>query len=173
MTTAGVLDGVYRTTRVNKRSFQAKQNVNFITDETNEKNQYYDAIKMDDEMQTKEEVELTQLPKEETKDTAKMYSTMTDLMPFAFLQNTVISIIKEWSNTEEARHHTFYKTWKEWKKKIDEDSTFNEVLSPTNMFDLWEYMNYLNDCPAIQQRLILTWDMDAGSINWSKARRKK
>jgi len=61
-----------------------------------------------------------------------------------------------------------YRTWKEWENNIHEDSTFEEVVSHTNIIDLWEYMNLLNECPKVTQSIIMTWDMDNNSIQWKK-----
>ena len=103
----------------------------------------------------------------------KLYQTTTEFSSFAFLQNTVIPLIKLWECTNEASSSEFYNQWQLWKGKINEDSTFEDVLSHTKIFDLWEYMNQLNTCPAIQDALLLTWDIDTNSILWRKTIRRE
>ena len=104
--------------------------------------------------------------------TEKLYQATTELSSFVFLQNTTIPIIKLWECTDEASSSEFYEQWKLWRGKINEDSTFEDVLSHTKIFDLWEYMNHINTCPEIQDALLLTWDIDTNSILWRKMIRR-
>jgi hypothetical protein len=140
-------------------------------------NQYYDPLRAEMESENQDVPEDLLENQPELADTIiekqqvqgnKLYQATTEVQSFAFFQNTVIPIIKAWAANDDATTHEFCNQWKLWEDKIDEDSTFEEVISHTNIFDLKEYMNQLKTYPAIQKSLFLSWDMDNSSIYWGK-----
>jgi hypothetical protein len=160
--------------RIKTRSMIAEKGSTEALTKKSEEGQYYASIAFDTE-ETSEELQAPS--KIQTVDcnmqNEKLYQTTTEFSSFAFLQNTVIPLIKLWECTNEASVSDFYNQWQLWKGKINEDSTFEDVLSHTKIFDLWEYMNQLNTCPAIKDTLLLTWDIDTNSILWKKTLRRE
>jgi hypothetical protein len=75
---------------------------------------------------------------------------------FAFFQHTIIPlIIREWVSSTVANEDHKVQQWSQWLHDINEQSTFEDVLSRTNLFDLWEYMNKVNKCHAVRSNILL------------------
>ena len=106
----------------------------------------------------------TSTPVQQPRDSARSDYQVSgmDVKTFKNLQATVVPIIINWAQTQEARSNTFHQVWLTlWKSHVYVSTMFSVVKSHLRIKNLKQYYDHILQCPAIVQNL----ETDYDSIN--------
>ncbi len=152
-----------------RRSTRSTLKTTTLNKDITEKSYYDTLAEMESEKQVASKMDTScNMVKESDGMETRMYHATMEYTSFAFFQHTIIPILRAWTLMDVQKLHPDNKQWTEWLKVVDEHSTFQDVLTHTTVFDLLEYTNHINVCPAIKNNTLIKWDMDASAIRWGK-----